>query len=52
MYTYTDISVSHHKNKRDPLCQLRTIFVTGDGNVVDSSEFETRAGKNLELYRT
>lgn len=29
-----------------------TVFVTGDRNVVDRSEFETRAGQYLELYRT
>lgn len=29
-----------------------TVFVTGDRNVVDSSEFETGAGQDLELDRT
>ena len=45
-------NVQTEDSKKDRcVCVFLTIFVTGDRNVVDSSEFETGAGQNLELYR-
>lgn len=48
----TDKAFKHNRIKKDVLCVFLTIFVTGDRNVVDGSEFETGAGQDLELHRT